>query len=45
MILRKRLITILIIVLCAGGVYAAGHFGLSIRQTEDVETEEESVFG
>ncbi len=45
MILRKRLITILIIALCAGGVYAAGHFGLSIRQTEDVETEEESVFG
>ncbi|MDE6994694.1 MAG: sugar ABC transporter substrate-binding protein, partial [Lachnospiraceae bacterium] len=43
--MRKRLITILIIVLCAGGVYAAGHFGLSIRQTEDVETEEESVFG
>ena len=45
MILRKRLITILIIALCAGGVYATGHFGLSIRQNEEVEVEDDSLFG
>ena len=45
MALRKRLITILIIALCAGGVYAAGHFGLPIRQSEETETEEDSLFG
>lgn len=45
MALRKRLFTILIIALCAGGVYAAGHFGLPIRQSEETETEEDSLFG
>ncbi len=45
MALRKRLITILIIALCAGGVYAAGYFGLSIRQSEEPNTEEDSLFG
>ena len=44
MTLRKRLITILIIVLCAGGVYAAGHFGLTMRHTEETEEEEDSLF-
>ncbi len=45
MTLKKRLITILIIVLCAGGVYAAGYFGLTVRQSEETETEEDSLFG
>lgn len=45
MVLRKRLITIVIIALCAGGVYAAGHFGLPIRQNEEMEVEEDSLFG
>ena len=44
MTLRKRLITILIIVLCAGGVYAAGHFGLTMRHNEETEAEEDSLF-
>ena len=44
MTLRKRLITILIIALCAGGVYAAGHFGLTMRHTEETEEEEDSLF-
>ena len=44
MVLRKRLITILIIALCAGGVYAAGHFGLAMRQSEEIEAEEDSLF-
>lgn len=43
--MRKRLITILIIALCAGGVYAAGHYGLTMRQSEEKETEEDSLFG
>lgn len=45
MTLRKRLITILVTALCAGGVYAAGHFGLQIRPAEETETEEDSLFG
>ena len=45
MTLRKRIITILIIVLCAGGVYAAGHLGLTIRQDEEAEEEGLSLFG
>ena len=44
MTLRKRLITILIIALCAGGVYAAGHFGLTMRHNEETEAEEDSLF-
>lgn len=45
MTLKKRLIMILAIALCAGGVYAAGHLGLTVSQSEEVEPEEESLFG
>ena len=43
MTLRRRLITVLVIMLCAGGVYAAGHLGLTIRQNEETEAEEDSL--
>lgn len=43
--LRRRLITVLVIALCACGVYAAGHLGLTIRQNEETEVEEDSLFG
>lgn len=45
MTLKKRLITILIIALCGGGVYTAGHLGLTIQQNEDEEAEEDFLFG
>lgn len=45
MTLRKRLITILIIALCAGGIYAVGHLGLTVRQSEETQAEEDSLFG
>lgn len=45
MTLRKRLITILVIALCVGGVYAAGHFRLPVRQSEETETEDDVLFG
>lgn len=44
MTLKKRLITILLIAFCAGGVYAVGHLGLAMRHTEETEAEEESLF-
>ena len=34
MTLKKRLITILIIALCAGSIYAVGHLGLTVQPQE-----------
>lgn len=44
MTFRKRFITILILALGVGGVYAVGHTGLTIRQSEETEEEDNSLF-
>lgn len=45
MTLRKRLITILIVGLCCGGIYTAGHLGLKIQQNEENEEDDDFLFG
>lgn len=45
MTLRKRLITVLAVALCAGGVYGAGKLGLAVRPGEEAGTEDDSLFG
>lgn len=45
MTLRKRLITILIVGICCGGIYTAGHLGLTIQQDEETKEEDDSLFG
>lgn len=45
MTLKKRLITILIIALCAGGIYAAGYVGITVQPKEEGEPEDDSLFG
>ena len=45
MTLKKRLITILVIVLCVGGIYGVGRFGITIQNNEENETEDNSLFG
>ena len=45
MTLKKRLITILIIALCAGSIYAVGHLGLTVQPQEAGEAEEDFLFG
>lgn len=45
MTLKKRLITILVIALCVGGVYGVGKLGITIRQSEETEVEDDSLFG
>lgn len=45
MTLRKRLITVLAVALCAGGVYGAGKVGLVVRPGEEAGAEDDSLFG
>lgn len=45
MTLKKRLITILVIVLLVGGIYGTGKVGMTVYQEEEKETEEDSPFG
>ncbi len=45
MTLKKRLITILVIVLLVGGIYGTGRVGMTVYQEEEKETEEDSLFG
>ena len=45
MTLKKRLITILIIALCASSIYAVGHLGLTVQPQEAGEAEEDFLFG
>ena len=44
MTLKKRLTMILVIALCAGGIYGVGRLGIAMRQSEEVETAD-SLFG
>lgn len=45
MTLKKRLITILVIALCAGGIYGVGRLGIEMRQAKEPESEDNSLFG
>lgn len=45
MTLKKRLITILVIALCAGGIYGVGSLGITVRQNEDGGIKDDSIFG
>ena len=45
MTLKKRLITILVIALCVGGVYEVGKLGLTVQRGEESEAEYDSLFG
>lgn len=45
MTLKKRLITILAIALCAGGIYGVGKLGITVPQNEETEVEDDSLFG
>ena len=45
MTLKERLITILVIALCVGGIYGVGKLGITIRQSEETEVEDDSLFG
>ena len=45
MTLRRRLVTILVIALCVGGIYGVGRLGITMRQEEETETTDDSIFG
>ncbi|MDE7259485.1 MAG: sugar ABC transporter substrate-binding protein [Lachnospiraceae bacterium] len=45
MTLKKRITMILVIALCVGGIYGVGRLGIAMRQGEEAETAEESLFG
>ena len=45
MTLKKRLITILVIVLCVSGIYGVGRLGISVQHNEEGEIENNSLFG
>lgn len=45
MTLKRRLTTILIIALCAGGIYGVGKLGITVPHDEEAEAEEEFLFG
>lgn len=45
MTFQKRLVMILAIALCAGGLYAAGRFGMTVHREQTEEPVEESLFG
>ena len=45
MTLRKRLIAILMIALCAGSIYGIGWMGITVQQSEETEVEDDSLFG
>lgn len=45
MTLKKRLITILVVALFVGGIYATGVIGMTIYQNEETEVADDSLFG
>ena len=45
MTLKRRLITILTIALCVSGIYGVGRLGISMRQEEEEEIVDDSIFG
>lgn len=45
MTLKKRLTTILMLALCAGGIYGVGRLGMTVQQDEEEEIEDDSLFG
>ena len=45
MTLRRRLVTILTIALCVGGIYGVGRLGITMRQNEEAEITDDSIFG
>ena len=45
MTLKKRLIAILMIALCAGSIYGIGWMGITVQQSEETEIEDDSLFG
>ncbi|MBD5485481.1 MAG: sugar ABC transporter substrate-binding protein [Lachnospiraceae bacterium] len=45
MTLKKRITMILAIALCVGAIYGVGRLGIAMRQGEEAETTEESLFG
>lgn len=45
MTLKRRLITILVIALCVGGIYGIGMLGITVPHDEGEEIEDDSLFG
>ena len=45
MTLRKRLIMILAVALCAAGIYGIGMLGIGVTHNEEEEVEDDSLFG
>ena len=45
MTLKRRLITILAVALCVGGIYGVGRLGITMRQNEEDEIVDDSIFG
>ena len=45
MTLRKRLIAILMIALCAGSIYGIGWMGITVQHSEETEVEDDLLFG
>lgn len=45
MTFKKRLLMILVIALCAGGLYGAGRLGMTVYRGEEEESADESLFG
>ena len=45
MTLKKRIVTILALALCAGGIYGVGRLGITVQQNEEQEIESDSLFG
>ena len=45
MTLKKRLVTILVLSLCVGSIYGVGKLGITVRQSEDIEVVDDSLFG
>ena len=45
MTLKRRLVTILVIALCVSGIYGVGRLGISMRQNEETEIVDDSIFG
>lgn len=45
MTLKKRIVTILALALCACGIYGVGRLGITVQQNEEQEIESDSLFG
>ena len=45
MTLKKRLMMILVVALCAGGIYGVGMLGISVSRNAEETAEDDSLFG